>query len=112
MSIPEFSKSDLELLAENEEFPCLIMFFASWCETCSIQEATLDAIRKKWGSHVIMGKVDMDRNPLTAAKNMILSIPTLVLFKGGSTAGRIEGYAGEEKIESFLDRQLSRVVEA
>lgn len=112
MNIPEFSKEDYETIIENSDFPVMILFYASWCETCNIQEKELLTVRNKWGCQVIIGKMDMDKNPLTAAKNMVLSVPTMVLTRNGKPLGKIEGYSSKEKTDAFLERILLGLVTA
>ncbi len=112
MNISELSREDLKTITESTDFPVLLMFSASWCETCSLQEQVLVELKKKWGAQVILGKVDMDKNPVTAAKNMIFSVPTLVLSRKGKPVGRIEGYAGTVKLESFRERHVHGVTNA
>lgn len=107
MGIPQVSREDFRILSENPKFPFLVEFFASWCETCNLQEKVLVELKDRVGGQVAIGKVDMDQNPLLAARNMILSVPTTLLFWNAKLLGRLEGYAGEEKIASFLEENLA-----
>ena len=110
MDIPDLDRSDFQILLENENFPFLVHFYASWCETCRLQEETLRKLNRKLGGVVIIGKIDMDRNPLVAAKNMILSVPTTLIFHNGELLGRLEGYAGEARMLSFVEESAGAVL--
>ena len=110
MEIPDLDRNDFQILLENESFPFLVQFYASWCETCRIHEETLKKLNKKLGGVVIIGKIDMDKNPLVAAKNMILSVPTTLIFHNGELLGRLEGYAGDTKMLSFVEESAGAVL--
>jgi len=110
MDIPDLDRNDFQILLENESFPFLVQFYAPWCETCHIQEESLRRLNKKLGGVVIIGKIDMDRNPLIAAKNMILSVPTTLIFHNGELLGRLEGYAGDAKMTSFVEESAGAVL--
>lgn len=46
-------------------------------------------------------KVNVDDEPAIAAAYGIVSIPTLIKFKGGKEADRSVGYAGEAMLEAW-----------
>ncbi|HWZ10542.1 MAG TPA: thioredoxin domain-containing protein, partial [Xanthobacteraceae bacterium] len=47
-------------------------------------------------------KLNVDENPATAAKYGVMSIPTLMLFKGGQLASRQVGAAPKQKLEQWI----------
>jgi thioredoxin-like negative regulator of GroEL len=106
MTVPQISRDDFQFLVENPKFPFLVEFYASWCETCNLQEEVLEEIKGVFGGQLTMGKVDMDRNPLLAARNMILSVPTMLLFSNGELVGRLDGYTGIQSLCAFIDKHL------
>jgi thioredoxin 1 len=55
---------------------------------------------------VTIAELDVDANPITASKFAVLSIPSLILFRGGKPADRIVGY----KPKSFLKQRIDAVL--
>jgi thioredoxin 1 len=45
----------------------------------------------------------VDENPNTAAKYGVMSIPTLMMFKGGELASRQVGAAPKQKLEQWIN---------
>ena len=62
-------------------------FWAEWCGPCKMFAPVLDDLSQEYDGKIKFTKVDVDENPETAMKYGIRSIPTLLVFKGGSTRG-------------------------
>jgi len=54
----------------------------------------------------VVAELDVDANPVTASKFGVLSIPTLILFRGGKPAERIVGYKPKATLKQRLDAVL------
>ena len=63
--------------------PVLVDFWAVWCYPCKVQAPIVDEVATEIGDKMKVVKVEVDESPDTAGKYNILSIPTLVMFKGG-----------------------------
>jgi thioredoxin 1 len=57
--------------------------------------------------HVLIAKVDVDRNPNLAAQYGISAIPSLRVFREGQVDGKLEGNASKEALESLLGLDAS-----
>jgi thioredoxin 1 len=62
----------------------------------------LEEIAGALGEKVKIVKLNVDENPQTAAKYGIMSIPTLLIFKGGQPASRQVGAAPKQKLEQWI----------
>lgn len=80
----------------------LVDFWATWCRPCRIQGEILKEVEKESQLNVKFKKMDIDKNPVTAEKFQIYSIPTLILFQNGTLVKTFVGIQEKELIISTL----------
>jgi len=79
----------------------LIDFWADWCGPCKKLSPILDEISNERG--LLVGKLNVDENPVKVAEYSVHSIPTMVLFKSGQPVKTITG----AKPKHLLLKELS-----
>jgi len=82
--------------------PVVVDFWAEWCGPCRMISPALEEISNSLNGKVTILKLYVDENPATAAKYGVMSIPTLMLFKGGQLASRQVGAAPKQKLEQWI----------
>ncbi len=82
--------------------PVVVDFWAEWCGPCRMISPALEEISTALDGKVKIVKLNVDENPATAAKYGIMSIPTLMLFKGGELASRLVGAAPKAKLQQWI----------
>ena len=84
--------------------PVLVDFWAPWCGPCRIQGPIVEELAKDLAGKVKIGKMNVDENPRTAMKYGIMSIPTLIIFKGGAVVKQFIGVQSKETLHSELSK--------
>ena len=86
--------------------PVLVDFWAEWCGPCKMLAPTLDQLSSEMAGKLKIVKVDVDQNRELAAQFGIRSIPTLLVFKGGTVKGQMIGAMNKaalvEKLGTYL----------
>lgn len=95
---------DAEVL--NSSVPVLVDFWAEWCGPCRAIAPSLEQLSAEYGDKARIVKVDVDSNQDLAMKYGIMSIPALIVFKGGKEVDRMVGAAPKDRIKALIDRAL------
>lgn len=80
----------------------LIDFWASWCGPCLALAPTIEELSNEYAGKILVGKLDVDENPVTAESFQVLSIPTMLIMKNGKEVDRIVGCVHKKYIEDAL----------
>ena len=83
--------SSFQELLEGCDKPVLVDFYATWCGPCQMMSPILEQVGAQLRDRLQVVKIDTDKYPRLATHYQIEALPTLVLFKNGQPAERIEG---------------------
>ncbi len=83
--------SSFEDLLASSNVPVLVDFYATWCGPCQMMAPILEQVGANMRDRLQIVKIDTDKYPNLASKYQIEALPTLVLFKNGQPAEKIEG---------------------
>ena len=82
MKVLHINKDNFHKEVLNSDKPVLLDFFASWCGPCRMVGPILDEIAEE-REDIKVCKVDIDEQPELASRYRIMSVPTLMVMKGG-----------------------------
>lgn len=90
----------------SSEIPVLVDFWAPWCAPCRIIAPIIEDLAKEYAGKLKVGKLNVDENQQVAAEYNIMSIPTLLFFKGGQPVDSIVGAQSKEAIKQKIEQVL------
>lgn len=96
------SNFDAEVLKSDK--PVLVDFWAVWCGPCQMQGPIVEDVAHDLAGKAVIGKLNVDENPQTAQKYGVMSIPTLMIFKGGTVVKQFIGVQSKETLLTELNR--------
>ena len=101
MSAININKNNFRNEVLNSEKPVLLDFWASWCGPCRMVSPIVDEIAAERGD-IKVGKVNVDEERELAAQFGVMSIPTLVVMKGGKVVNQMVGARPKSQILAML----------
>jgi len=84
--------------------PVLVDFWAEWCAPCRRLAPAVDAVASEMEGKVLVGKVNVDENPVTPGQFNVRGIPTLIVFKGGQVVDQIVGLVSKDEIKQMVSK--------
>jgi thioredoxin 1 len=105
-NIIEVTDTTFQAEVLESEKPVLVDFWAPWCGPCRLVAPILQEIAAERDDLRIV-KLNTDENMETAATYGILAIPTMVLFRNGQEAKRIQGAKPRKAVEAELEPALA-----
>jgi thioredoxin 1 len=105
--IKHVTDGDFQAEVLESEQPVLVDFWAEWCGPCRVVAPVLEEIAAERAADLRIVKLNIDENQQTAMNYQILAIPTMVLFRNGQEAARIQGAMPKKRLEAQLEPALA-----
>lgn len=104
-AITEVNVTNFDALLAND-LPVLIDFWAPWCGPCRMVSPIVDQLADELDGRLVIGKCNVDENQDIAMKYGVMSIPTLVILKGGQEVNRIVGAMPKPALTAEIEKSL------
>lgn len=101
MAVVNVTADNFEAEVLKSDKTVLVDFWADWCVPCKRLSPVVDRIAEEH-SEIKVAKVNIDEQAALAMDYKVMSIPTLLVFKGGEIVNQTVGFQSQEEIESML----------
>lgn len=100
MAVLHVTTENFKQLLASEK-PVLLDFYADWCGPCRMVAPIIEEIANE-RDDVIVGKVNVDEQGALAQAYDVMSIPTLIVLKGGKVTNQATGARPKAAILALL----------
>lgn len=101
------------VMAENSieieilRYPIVVVdFWSTGCSHCRDLVPVLDELAEEFQGEVVFGKMNVNENPSMWTEYDVRAVPTMIVFKNGTVAGRILGALPKPTLESKIQEYL------
>ena len=98
--------ADFEAEVLKSELPVLVDFYADWCGPCKAIAPVIEELAGEYDGKFKIVKMNVDENQARPQEFGVMSIPTLIIFKGGKEVDRMQGALPKDTLAGKLDEQL------
>ncbi|MDO4573207.1 MAG: thioredoxin [Clostridia bacterium] len=102
MSVTILTEENFDTEVINGGGTVLVDFWAEWCGPCRMVSPIVEQVAEE-RPDVKVCKVNIDEQPALAERFQVMSIPTLIVFRGGQAAGTAVGARPKAHIIKMLD---------
>ena len=98
--------AEFDSVIAGSDKPVLVDFWASWCGPCRALGPVVDQVSQEMADRLGVYKCNVDEEEALATRFRIVSIPTLILFKGGQPVHTMVGNMPKASLVSELEANL------
>lgn len=85
----------------------LVDFYADWCGPCKMVSPAIARIASEMKGKLLTVKINVDKKQAIAAHYQVSSIPTIMLFRNGSSVMRLQGAYPYEALLGEVQKALN-----
>ena len=100
------SGADFDAKVLKSDVPVLVDFWAEWCGPCKAIGPSIEQLAQEYAGKAKVVKLDVDSDPNIASQYGVMSIPALLVFKGGKVVDQMVGAAPKATIAQLIERAL------
>ena len=95
--------ANVDDIINNSDKAVLVDFWASWCGPCRALGPVIEQVAEELSEKIVLYKCNVDDEAELAQRFQIVSIPTMMLFKGGKPVHTMVGNMPKAEIVAELE---------
>jgi thioredoxin len=107
MADKTFTDSNFKDQVIDSKTPVVVDFWAPWCGPCKMVSPIIEELAKEYEGKVAVGKMNVDENQIPSSDFGVMSIPTVMIFKGGKPVKALVGAQGKQTYKTEIDKALA-----
>src|SRR3989338_11251877 len=109
MSELTFNDDNFQAEVLNSPVPVLVDFWAEWCGPCRVQGPIINELAQEFKPDEIkIGKLNVDEAPSAPSRYQVMSIPTLMIFKGGKPVSQLVGIQNKSALKTMINELIKQ----
>ena len=104
--VTDLSDQEFDDKVLKSTLPVMVDLWAPWCGPCRMVAPVVEKLAEKYDQKVKFYRLNVDDNPQTASRYRVMSIPTLLFFKGGKVVDTVIGAVPERTMEPKIEALL------
>ena len=106
MTVITITDDNFDEEVSSSKRPVLVDYWATWCGPCKMVSPLVEEVATEFEGKLKVGKLDVDTNQASAAKQNVMSIPTLLIFKEGQVVAQQVGALSKTQLTEFIETHL------
>lgn len=104
--VVEVDDGNFESQVLRSPVPVLLDFSAEWCGPCKRLQPIVEEIAREYSNRIRVAHLDVDKAQETAVRYGIMSVPTMLIFRGGKVLDQLLGFVPKDKLVEKIDPLL------
>ncbi|MBN1492617.1 MAG: thioredoxin [Candidatus Omnitrophica bacterium] len=106
MSVVHLNSGNFKTEVLESTLPVLVDFFADWCGPCKMVAPIIEQLAEEFTGKIKIAKLNVDQGQDIAAKYNVMSIPTMIFFKGGKNVDQIVGALPKQQLAAAINKHI------
>lgn len=106
MSVVHLNSENFKTEVLESTLPVLVDFFADWCGPCKMVAPIIEQLAEEFTGKIKIAKLNVDQGQDIAAKYNVMSIPTMIFFKGGKNVDQIVGALPKQQLAAAINKHI------